>query len=291
MLTTKVSVTQWVNISATEFKTPMDGSTVFTIAQLDHPVMAPTDSIYKNGEQIPPTVNLSSIPNLQFPNGNVLAFLLCSPNASIQTRQVWATGNGNLTLGQPRRSPGNIDSYQANYILSGILSAFQNNSGPNTLERVGLGDVGTDMMATLIFGDNFKAFLNSPPAPLTNITAAYTRVIRSAMKTLLSGTIATANVTGGYAKEQMVFTSSLGYVITSTILFTLLAITLVAAKFRKGRDAFTFVDVAAALANSDVPQKCAEMTQFKAGREEMRVLKLVPSGDGGLNCTYQSVGC
>ena len=197
----------------------------------------------------------------------------------------------NLTLGQPRRSPGNIDSYQANYILSGILSAFQNNSGPNTLERVGLGDVGTDMMATLIFGDNFKAFLNSPPAPLTNITAAYTRVIRSAMKTLLSGTIATANVTGGYAKEQMVFTSSLGYVITSTILFTLLAITLVAAKFRKGRDAFTFVDVAAALANSDVPQKCAEMTQFKAGREEMRVLKLVPSGDGGLNCTYQSVGC
>jgi hypothetical protein len=33
--------------------------------------------------------------------------------------------------------------------------------------------------------------------------------------------------------------------------------------------------VAAALADSDVPQKCVEMTQFKTGTGERKVLKLV----------------
>ena len=59
-----------------------------------------------------------------------------------------------------------------------------------------------------------------------------------------------------------------------------------AAQFRKRRVAFTFVNVAAALANSDVPQKCLEMKA--AGTEERKVLKLVKSGDG-LNCAYQSI--
>jgi hypothetical protein len=46
--------------------------------------------------------------------------------------------------------------------------------------------------------------------------------------------------------------------------------------------------VAAALADSDVPQKCVEMTQFNMGTGERKVLKLVQSGDGQLNCAYQS---
>jgi hypothetical protein len=108
------------------------------------------------------------------------------------------------------------------------------------------------------------------------------------MKTILSGTFGTANVPGGYTEEQMVFTSSLGHIFTSAILFTFLTIALVAAPFRKGRGAFTLVNVAAALANSDVPQKCMEMTQFKAGMGERKVLKLVPGGDGQLYCVYES---
>jgi hypothetical protein len=128
-----------------------------------------------------------------------------------------------------------------------------------------------------------------PPAPLTNITAAYKQIIQSAMKTFLSGAIATENVTGGYIVEQMVFTSSLGHVFTSATFFAFLTIALVAAQFRKRRAAFTFVNVAAALADSDVPQKCVEMTQFKMGTGERKVLKLVPSGDGQLNCAYQSI--
>ena len=47
--------------------------------------------------------------------------------------------------------------------------------------------------------------------------------------------------------------------------------------------------MAAALADSDVPQKCVEMTQLKMGTEERKVLKLVPNGDGQLDCAYQSI--
>jgi hypothetical protein len=68
-----------------------------------------------------------------------------------------------------------------------------------------------------------------------------------------------------------------------------LTIALVAAQFRKGRVGFTLVNVAAALADSDLPQKSVEMTQFKAGTGERKVLKLVPGGDGRLYCVYESI--
>jgi hypothetical protein len=229
-------------------------------------------------------VDLSSIPTLKLPTGNVLAFLLCSPHVFIQTYQVWATGNGNLTLGKRQPSQGNIDFYQANYLLSYILQDLPTNSGPTSKYY----QVGTDLMVRLIFGTN-PADYNPQPAPLTNITTVYKQVIQSAMKTYLSGALGTANVPGGYIEEQMVFTSSLGHVITSAILFTFLTIALVAAQFRKGRVAFTLVNVAAALADSDVPQKCLEMTEFKAGTGERKALKLVPGGDGRLYCVYESI--
>jgi hypothetical protein len=47
--------------------------------------------------------------------------------------------------------------------------------------------------------------------------------------------------------------------------------------------------VAAALADSDVPQKSVEMTEFKAGMGKRKVLKWVPSGDGQLSCVYESI--
>ena len=128
-----------------------------------------------------------------------------------------------------------------------------------------------------------------PPAPLTDITAAYTLIFQSAMKPFLSGLIDTRIVPGGYIGNQLVFTSSLVHVFASAALFVLLTIALVVAQFRQRREAFTFVNVAAALADSDVPQKCVDMTQFKEGTGERKVLKLVRSGDGQLNCAYQSI--
>ena len=87
----------------------------------------------------------------------------------------------------------------------------------------------------------------------------------------------------------MVFMSSLGHIIRSAILFVFLTIALVAAQFRKGRVPFTLVNVAAALADSDVPQKSVEMTPFKEGTGRRKVLKLVHGGDGRLYCVYESV--
>jgi len=133
-------------------------------------------------------------------------------------------------------------------------------------------------MTKFIFGAG--SYDGAPSAPLANITAMYKQIIYSAMKTYLSGAIATDNVPGGYTEEQMVFTSTFGHVIASAILFAFLTIALVAVQFRKKGAAFTFVNVAAALVDSDVPQKCVEMTQSKAGTGEGKELKLVQSGDG-----------
>jgi len=235
-------------------------------------------------------MDLSSIPTLKISTGNggenVLAFLLCSPHVSIQTRQVRAIGNGNLTLGKHQPSQGNIDFYQANYLLSFTLLELPFDSGPTTNPY----QAGTDLMLRLIFDTDVAGLsLYPPPAPLTNITAVYKRLIHSAVKTFLSGAVDTEIVPGGYTEEEFVFTSSLGHIITSAISFVFVMIALVAAQFRKGRVPFTLVHVAAALADSDVPQNSVEMTQFKAGMGKRKVLKLVPGGDGRLYCVYESV--
>ena len=265
--------------TSSEFTVPLDGSVLFVIDQPEP---------YSLGQTFP--MDLSTVPTYQFPSGDALAFLLCSPHVSIQTRQVWATGNGNLTLGKSQRSQGNIDFYQANYLLSYVLLYFTTSSGPSN----GPVQFGTDLFQTFIFGDEPVTSKDHPfaylPAPLTNITAKYKQVISSAMKTYLSGAITKESVPGGYTEQQMVFTSSLGHVFASAILFVFLTIALVAAQFRKRRAAFTFVNIAAALADSDAPPKCVEMIQSKAaGTEERKVLKLVTSGDGQLNCAYQSI--
>ena len=265
----------------------LDGSVIILIDQLNFPKSSvPINSVTRS-------LDLSSIPTLKLSTGNVLAFLLCEPHVSIQTFQVLAAGNGNLTLGKPQRSQGNIDFYQANFLLSYILSYLPTYSGPTSYS----GQVGTDMIVQLLFGTNIMAQLtvelsfnfpdNIPPAPLTNITAVYKQVIQSAMKTVLSGQIAIENVPGG--EEQLVLTASLGHIYISAIFFAFLTIILVAAQFRKGRATFTLVNVAAALADSDVSQKSLEITQFKDGMRERKVLKLVPSDDGRLKCAYQSI--
>ena len=240
-----------------------DGSTGFVLYQLN-----------ENGS-LPPFMNLSNVPTLQLSNKYTLAFLVCSPHAYIQTYEVRTSGNGIINLGQPQRTQGNLDLDQINYLLSFVLRNFGTSSGPQIYDWA-------DMMIQLLFGDNFVPQNNCPPAPLANITAVYKQVIQSAMKTVLSGAVAKANVPGGSTVERVVFKSSSGHVITSTILFALLTLALVAAQFRTGREAFTLIDVAAALEDSDVPRMCGEMKQL-AGVGDRKILTLVWNDDGGLN--------
>ena len=176
------------NNDSSEFRVPVDGSVLFVIDQLESfnestKIPEDQDGFLTYGRTTVP-VNLSSIPTLTFPSGDVLAFLLCSPHVSIQTRQVWATGNGNLTLGNPQRSPRNIDFRQANYLLSFILKDLSRNSGPTTNN----GQLGTDLIVRLLFGEQSQLVPQMyEPAPLANITAVYKQAIHSAMKPFLSG--------------------------------------------------------------------------------------------------------
>ena len=226
-------------------------------------------------------MNLSNVPTLQFFNKYTLAFLVCSPRASIQTYEVRTIGNGIIYLGQPQRTQGNLDFDQINYLLSFVLLDFATDSGPH------IGSW-TTMMIQLILGDYLNPLGDAvfpmyiPPAPLANITTVYKQVIQSAMKTLLSGAIAKENVPGGSTVERVVFKSSLGHLITSTILFVLLTLALVVAQFRTGREAFTLIDVAAVLEDSDVPRMCGEVKQL-AGVGDRKILRLVRNDDGGLN--------
>ena len=123
---------------SSDFKVPVDGSVLFVIDQLDL-------GFFNYAPTIP--VNLSSVPTYEFPSRDVLAFLLCTPHASIQTRQVRATGNGNLTLGEPQQNQGNIDFHQANYLLSFVLL---------DITRSGIishsVQVGTDLVQAFLFG-------------------------------------------------------------------------------------------------------------------------------------------
>ena len=240
-----------------------NGSTLFIISQN-------TSRSYTGT----PTIDLSNVPTLQFSNENIIAMLLCSPNISIQTRQVRTTGNGIFTLGQYQQRQGNLDLVGVNFLLGNILSEFATSSGPPQV------DMGTDMMIRLFLGNNYNLNSNTPPAPLTNITTMYKQIIQSATKVFLSGELGVANVTGGLSQEQLVFRSSLGHVIISAISFALLTTSLVVAQFRKRRDSFTLVEVAAALADSDAPQKFAEIKQRQADAGERRILRLVQSDKG-----------
>ena len=75
--------------TSSEFTVPLDGSVLFVIDQPEP---------YSHGPSFP--MDLSTVPTYQFPSGDALAFLLCSPHVSIQTRQVWA-GMVTLHWGNP----------------------------------------------------------------------------------------------------------------------------------------------------------------------------------------------
>ena len=91
--------------------------------------------------------------------------------------------------------------------------------------------------------------------------------------------------------QTLIYYNHVHHVLTSAVFFAFLTIALVAAQFRKRRVALTIKNIAAAMADSDMPQKCVEMIQYEADTGQRKVLKLVPSGDsdGQFNCAYQNI--
>ncbi|KAH8102893.1 hypothetical protein BXZ70DRAFT_757390 [Cristinia sonorae] len=193
-----------------------------------------------------------------------MAFLICNPNTDIETREVRNDGRGILTVfdtNYPIRQ-GNLHPIQTNLMLSNVLSQLSDSGGPSV---PGAYQLQSEAEARLIFGDNVPnldslpefasgSVLTISPAPIENITEAYTRMLRSTSKLILSGVLSTAYVPGRLNNPQLIFTSSLPQVIISTILFVALCAMAAVSHFRKEIPKFTLFSVAASLDGSNVPQ-------------------------------------
>lgn len=249
-------------------------------------------------------INLSGLPTLRVTHANFnrslpdmvydMAFLICSPNAVYETREVRNDGHGRLTVLDKSYSlrQGNLDPTQTNIMFSTAMSKLGKTAGPVSQNSFVLG---AESQSVLIFGPNATNLtdtsFNGPatilqPAPLDNVTASYSRMLQSASKVFLSGSISKAYVPGRFSTEQVIFTSSLPQVIVSTILFTLLCIVAVMTHFRRTIPQFTLFSVAASLDGSDVPRVLGQVrSDYPNVREPDMVAtlggRLVTAGVGG----------
>ncbi|KAH8099594.1 hypothetical protein BXZ70DRAFT_942444 [Cristinia sonorae] len=206
-----------------------------------------------------------------------VAFLHCYPNTVIETREVRHDGHGTLTVldaSYPHQH--NLHPTQTNILLSNLLKLLYTAGGPSLGNAVS--ELGTQAQVSLFFGLNpinmsalgQRAF-DAPPqilslAPIENITATYARMLHSASKILLDGTVSRHYVPARLLTEQVVFSASLPQVIVSTVLFVLLCVVAVVSHFRRQRPKFTLFNVAVSLQGSDIP-KIMSQVRDDAGRE------------------------
>lgn len=192
-----------------------------------------------------------------------LAFLVCTPNAVIETREVRNDGHGRLTVLDTSYTPnqGNLNPGQVNVMLSNALNKIDSDAGPESPSLA----FGSESQAILLFGpgaENFSSTFGDPglfrPLPAANISETYARMIHSASKVFLNGAISSVYVPGRLSDEQLVFASSLPLVIASTVLFVLLTVIVAVAHFRKNIPRFTLFSIAAALDRSEIPATLAQ---------------------------------
>jgi len=98
---------------------------------------------------------------------------------------------------------------------------------------------------------------------------------QAAAKVYMTGSLGTAHVPGRVNTSEVVFNSSLPHVIVSTFLFIVLSLFVVVSHFRSGKeDQFTLLGVAAALHDTGIPAKVAQM-KTDEGLSEEQLLKLL----------------
>jgi len=180
--------------------------------------------------------------------------------------------------------------------LSAALQNFQASAGP----AYPIAGLGTQTQVEFIFGKQAVASVNlsqtaTPPPittlapqPLSNISVAYTKMAEGAAKVYMTGALGTAYVPGRISKTNLVFNSSLPYVIVSTLLFSALSLVVVIAHFRSGKeDQFTLFGVAAALHGSEIPAQFARMKADEGLSDEWLVKAL---GDRKVSMTKNADG-
>lgn len=206
---------------------------------------------------------LPTVPLTQFNSTYNVAFLVCSPNVVVETREIRNDGHGRLTVMGTSYTPkqGNLHPGQTAVMFSNALGKFDTNAGPQSAVAA----LGSESQAILLFGAsaaNFSGSYVDPPSlrplPGANISENYARMLQSATKTYLHGAFSTAYVPGRLSVQQLIFASSLPQVIASTVLFIILSGISILSHFRRTTPRFTLFSVAAALDGSEIPSQFAK---------------------------------
>ncbi|KAG8715326.1 hypothetical protein FRC11_004628 [Ceratobasidium sp. 423] len=223
------------------------------------------------------TIDMSGIPTQEYQGtvlvGNVtepqtteFSILMCDPRLTVETREVRLDGTGKITVmeGSGLTRQGNLHLAQTRLLVGKALTKFSSDSGPDTM----FSGVGKAAQLQMFFGPVENSTLTPvlTPRPIEELTQGYMVAQQAAMRSYLSGRMASRFVPGRMQEMNLVFTSSLPHVIASTILFILAAIFINICYLRSNTEQFTLFSVAAALANSNVGRVCEDVKYADRGR-------------------------
>lgn len=243
--------------NSTDTGIPQSGATVFSVSQCSFNCTSFSDS----------TFDLAGIPTLKMDYETKsfdMAFLVCSPHATVETREVHNDGRGRLTiLNTTYPSQGNIHAPQIQVMFTYLFQHLSDNGGPPSATS----SLGPELQADFIFGPGASNRSNPDfnvagifaPAPISVITDSYTKMLQSSMKVMLQGNVSKSYVPVILSTEQVIFTSSLPQVIASTVLFIVLLAVTAISHFRREIPKFTLYSVAASLDGSNMPSMFAQV--------------------------------
>ncbi|KAF9254330.1 hypothetical protein L218DRAFT_1049965 [Marasmius fiardii PR-910] len=191
------------------------------------------------------------------------SFLFCKPRMSVVTREVRLDGKGGLEVlertGMKRQK--NINDGQARLLLAMSLTAYSTASGPDP----GYDGIGKAGQASLFFGPgtwssgaSLSRVASLKPLPLSNITTTYGLAMQAAMISYLSGQFSTTYVPGRFSSSRFIFTCSIPHLIVSTVLFAIITIWVVTARF-------TLISIAAVMARSNAGERCEDAGMGSGG--------------------------
>ncbi|KAH7903188.1 hypothetical protein BJ138DRAFT_189130, partial [Hygrophoropsis aurantiaca] len=249
-----------------------DGSSVFVAGQCVSNCSFDPITAY-------PYLNFTGLPSttVQFTDATwEFNFLVCKPNAVVQTREVRNEGHGTLVVqpinGRNLPKQGNLHPVQAPSLLSIAMMSISGNSGPSQLtssyQYASLGSItqtdflfGKQQIASLPDGSDLNGIItNVTMLPIDTLSATYGPMVQSVSKAYTGGYLGTAYVPGRLSNTQVVFASSLPHIAVSTIMLVCLSFMIVFAHFRRGKGSeFTLINVAAAVHGSDLPEQFWQM--------------------------------
>ncbi|KAG1766802.1 hypothetical protein EDD22DRAFT_877389 [Suillus occidentalis] len=239
------------------------------------------------------------------------SFLVCKPNAVIETREVRAEGGAMLSVqplseGKQFTRQGNLSPRDTTTMLSIALNSLSN-TGP--LNFSATMDLGSQPQIDFLFGSkqanswpgtqagSSSDNVNVTFLPVANLSTAFGQMLQSASKAYLSGYLGTAYVPARLSALEVVFMSSLPLVTISTATFLLLYILFGFLHLQKRGQEFNLPNLARAVYGSNLPEeisrsaqeiddgKCSEEEVIERMDDRMVVLQRRADGSSVLHIT------